>query len=111
LEIQTPDLPLHTMEIQHIKVRLPDHCESTRNVPWMPCRLMRRRGSVTKINGWKNGPPNEANVSLEWVGVCHGTAYTLHTIGVSNGEVTINASCRVSFKARAWAYCPVGISP
>jgi hypothetical protein len=68
-------------------------------------------GSVVKINGWENGPPNEANVSLDWVGVCHGTAYTLHTIGVSDGEVTVNSSCKVSFKVSAKAYCPLGISP
>jgi hypothetical protein len=68
-------------------------------------------GNIVKISGWENGPPNEANVQLDWVGACHGMAYTLNTIGVSDGERTVNASCKVSFKVSAKAYCPLGISP
>ena len=69
-------------------------------------------GNVVKINGWENGPPNEANVSINWVGACHGTAYNLYGIGgIRDAEVTVNASCKVSFKVSAKAYCPLGISP
>jgi hypothetical protein len=68
-------------------------------------------GSILNISGWENGPPNEANISIKWQGACQGMAHTLHTIGVSDGERTINASCKVSFKVSAKAYCPLGISP
>ncbi len=64
------------------------------------------------IFGWENpGPANEANPILSWVGTCHATTYLTSGTVLSSSSETINATCTVSFKARAWAYCPAGISP
>ena len=71
-------------------------------------------GGVTAINGWEQpGPPNEAAVTLDWVGTCTGTTIkTTYTSIVALGDdVSFTSACRVAFQTRAWAYCPVGVAP
>ena len=73
-------------------------------------------GGVTEINGWEQGPPNEAAVTLKWVADCSGqTVTTRSPSGFLGLDATFNATaysvCRVDFQTRAWAYCPVGIAP
>ena len=71
-------------------------------------------GAVTRINGWEQGPANEASVSIDWVGVCTNVRATTdynYLIVEGTREITIKSACRVAFEARAWAYCPAGIAP
>ena len=72
-------------------------------------------GGVTEINGWEQGPPNEAAVTLKWVATCSGKNATPATsgflgIGAKFGTMDYSA-CRVDFQTRAWAYCPIGVAP
>ncbi len=60
------------------------------------------------------GPPNEASVTIDWVGTCTGTTTTTHynyAVVQGSGDVSIKSACRVAFQARAWAYCPAGVAP
>jgi hypothetical protein len=68
-------------------------------------------GNITAINGWDQGLPNEASVTLNWVGTCTGTetSYERPLGFVKFGTST--SACRVAFQTRAWAYCPAGLSP
>lgn len=72
-------------------------------------------GGVTEINGWEQGPPNEAAVTLKWVATCSGknaTAGSSGFLGIGSHFGTPDYSaCRVDFQTRAWAYCPVGVAP
>lgn len=72
-------------------------------------------GGVTQIRGWDApGPPNEASVSIDWVGTCtekktiSGNDYVVFQGAVS---VAFDSACRVAFQTQASAYCPVGIAP
>ena len=71
-------------------------------------------GSITGISGWEAGLPNEASVTIDWLGTCTGTktstAYS-YVIGDAGVDVSIKSACRVAFQTQAWAYCPVGIAP
>jgi hypothetical protein len=64
-------------------------------------------GDVTSISGFEQGPVNEAAINISWKGSCSGFSTVGHGMPFSAVETT----CRVSFNARAWAYCPVGIKP
>jgi hypothetical protein len=71
-------------------------------------------GNVTAIKGWEQGPPNEATVTLDWVGTC--TQKNIRTdynyvIAASGYDISFTSACRVAFQTRAWAYCPVGVAP
>ncbi len=71
-------------------------------------------GQVTRIRGWEDGPPNEAQVAVDWVGTCTSTTTTTsyHYVVVALGDdISITSACRIAFQARAWAYCPVGVAP
>lgn len=71
-------------------------------------------GGITQISGWEQGPPNEASVTIDWVGTCTGTKTTTnynYIVVQGSGDVSIRSACRVAFQARAWAYCPAGIAP
>jgi hypothetical protein len=72
-------------------------------------------GAVTEIRGWgTQGLPNEASVSIDWMGTC--TEKT--TISQNNyvvyqeaASLSYNSACRVAFQTQASAYCPAGIAP
>ena len=71
-------------------------------------------GGVTQIRGWEQGPPNEAQVSIDWVGTCTGTKTTTsyhYVIAQVGDDISITSACRVAFEARAWAWCPAGVAP
>lgn len=70
-------------------------------------------GGVTEIRGWDQGPPNEAAVTLDWVGTCIDTTTTVTTdyVVTQSRSVSVKTACRVALQPRAWAYCPVGIAP
>jgi hypothetical protein len=73
-------------------------------------------GGITEINGWEQGPPNDAAVTLKWVATCSGRNATPGSSGGFLGlgdkfGTTGYSACRVDFQTRAWAYCPVGVAP
>jgi hypothetical protein len=70
-------------------------------------------GGINSINGFEQGITNEANVTIDWTGACIETKWTTtHTgFGFQGDDISYTSACNVTFKARAWAYCPVGISP
>ena len=71
-------------------------------------------GGVRQVRGWELGPPNEASVTIDWVGSCIGTKTTTtehYIIGYAGDDIAVTSACRVAFQVRAWAYCPVGIAP
>ncbi len=71
-------------------------------------------GNVTEINGWVQGPPNEASVTMSWFGSCSGQIFQHKETDWDLSVTFYNSyasACRVAFQARAWAYCPVGIAP
>lgn len=70
-------------------------------------------GGITAISGFENGPPNEAQVKIHWVGAClDTTTITKYTSIVALGDdYSFKSVCKVAFQARAWAYCPAGIAP
>ena len=71
-------------------------------------------GSVSQVRGWEEGPPNEASVTIDWLGTCTDTKTTTsYYYGIVEGaqDISIKSACRVAFQARAWAYCPAGIAP
>lgn len=70
-------------------------------------------GDVTAIRGFDQGPPNEANTTIDWTGTCVDTKTTTTTdyvLGTST-SVSITKACRVALEPRAWAWCPVGLAP
>ena len=70
-------------------------------------------GGISQIRGWELGPPNEASVTIDWVGTCIDTTTITNTnyiIATDTSRSTTKA-CRVSFQVLGWAYCPVGIVP
>lgn len=72
-------------------------------------------GGINAINGFEQGPPNEAAVTLDWVGTCAQNNIRTdenYIIGVAGySSISFTSACRVAFHARAWAYCPVGVAP
>lgn len=70
-------------------------------------------GSVTAIRGWEQGPPNEANVTIDWAGTCIDTTTNTHYNYVvsQDNESSVRSACRVALQPRAWAFCPVGVAP
>jgi hypothetical protein len=64
-------------------------------------------GGVRRIVGWENGPPHQADVSLEWYPGC--------TIRTESSRVTSEMwrtyICEIDFTVNATAYCPIGIDP
>lgn len=71
-------------------------------------------GNVTAIKGWEQGPPNEAAITLDWVGTC--TQKNIRTdynyvIAAAGHDISFTSACRVAFQTRAWAYCPIGVAP
>lgn len=70
-------------------------------------------GAALSINGFADGPPNEANITIGWQGTCletdtmHNYNY-LFSVGV---DTKITSACQVILQPRAWAYCPVGVAP
>jgi hypothetical protein len=71
-------------------------------------------GGATGIRGFEQGIANEANVTIDWAGACTDTTWTTvhHDFIVQEGDdISFTSACNISFKARAWAYCPLGISP
>ena len=70
-------------------------------------------GSVTAIRGWELGPPNEANVTIDWAGTCLDTTTNTHYNYVvsQDNETSVRSACRVALQPRAWAYCPAGVAP
>jgi hypothetical protein len=71
-------------------------------------------GSISQVRGWEEGPPNEASVTIDWLGTCTDTKTTTsYYYGIVEGaqDISIKSACRVAFQARAWAYCPAGIAP
>lgn len=70
-------------------------------------------GGISRISGWEQGPPNEATVTIDWVGTCTGTKTTTsyHYVVALGDDIAITSACRVAFQARAWGYCPAGIAP
>jgi hypothetical protein len=65
----------------------------------------RTAGRIDAFNGWESGPPHEANVEVVWTPVCT-TKSTNYLVALDKQKV-----CRVAFNLRAWAQCPVGVSP
>jgi hypothetical protein len=62
-------------------------------------------GGITQISGWEQGPPNEASVIIDWVGICTGTKTAInynYVVVQGNPDVSIKSACRVAFQARAW---------
>ena len=71
-------------------------------------------GGVNQIRGWELGIPNEAAITIDWVGTCVRTTTTTHynyVIAQVGDDISVSSACRVAFQARAWAYCPVGVAP
>lgn len=70
-------------------------------------------GGITQISGFESGPPNEAQVRIDWVGTCvESKTTTRYTSIVAMGDdISFKSACRVAFQARAWAYCPAGVAP
>ena len=71
-------------------------------------------GGISQIRGWEEGPPNEAAVTIDWVGTCVNTKTTTnynYLVVEGSPDVYTKSACRVAFQARAWAYCPAGIAP
>lgn len=71
-------------------------------------------GSISQIRGWEEGPPNEASVTIDWLGTCTDTKTTTsYYYGIVEGaqDISIKSACRVAYQARAWANCPAGIAP
>ena len=71
-------------------------------------------GGISQIRGWEEGPPNEAAVTIDWVGTCVNTKTTTnynYVVVQGSPDVITKSACRVAFQARAWAYCPAGIAP
>jgi hypothetical protein len=71
-------------------------------------------GTVKQISGFEQGLPNEANVSIDWIGACHNSGvWTIPEVPNFGGhsEGVITTVCRIGFQAHARAYCPVGVAP
>ena len=71
-------------------------------------------GAISQIRGWEEGPPNEASVTIDWLGTCTSTKTTTnynYVVVEGTRDISIKSACRVAFQARAWAYCPAGIAP
>ena len=71
-------------------------------------------GGITEIRGWEQGPPNEAAVTIDWVGTCINTKTSTHydyIVVEDSSAIVTRSACRVAFTTRAWAYCPAGIAP
>jgi hypothetical protein len=71
-------------------------------------------GAITEIRGWEQGPPNEAAVTIDWVGTCINTKTSTHynyIVVEDSSDILTRSACRVAFTTRAWAYCPAGIAP
>jgi hypothetical protein len=62
-------------------------------------------GRVLAFNGWENGPPHEAKVSVAWSPRC--TTHTTDYIVATNSQTV----CSVGFSVKAWAQCPLGVAP
>jgi len=71
-------------------------------------------GAISEIRGWEAGPPNEASVTIDWLGTCTSTKTTTnynYVVVEGSSDISIKSACRVAFQARAWAFCPAGIAP
>jgi len=71
-------------------------------------------GAIKQIRGWEQGAPNEASVTVDWVGTCTSTRTTTnynYVVAQGAPDISIHSACRVAFQTRAWAYCPVGVAP
>lgn len=70
-------------------------------------------GGITQISGFENGPPNEAQVRIDWVGTCVDskttTSYT--SIVAMGDDISFKSACSVAFQVRTWANCPAGVAP
>jgi hypothetical protein len=63
-------------------------------------------GRVDAFNGWNNpGPPNVANVEVVWTPRCV-TQTTDYVFATSSQRI-----CSVQFELKAWANCPIGLTP
>lgn len=71
-------------------------------------------GTVTSINGFVLGPPNDSNGTMVWFGTCVDTKTTTHyndVIAQVGDVISISSACRVALQARIWACCPAGGAP
>jgi hypothetical protein len=62
-------------------------------------------GRVDAFNGWDDGPPHEAKVSVVWTPRC--TTQTTNYVFASSSQ----RICSMTFNLKAWAMCPLGVAP
>jgi hypothetical protein len=62
-------------------------------------------GRIDRLSGWEAGPPNQADISVEWTPRCitHSKNYIFASVS--------QRVCSVEFNLKAWAACPVGVAP